>query len=389
MRLFTILHSNDRLSPILKEKANTMFTGSYDPDPIHPKRVIPVPPFGENPAVDILLDEVELLNLELLDQRDAATNYKTVQDNLLLRNQELEARLESYHTRDVADAAEKYEHTQAQYRIVQLEKDLKTETGNRDHFRTLVAQQDAYLKELKVQIEQWKTEKNKETDAVRAELKTKTEETNHLARKAVELSQQLATLAEENNQFRQRNNSLLEENRKLYDKSQDLECEGCRTGEMGAYCGGCLGCLLRQSEYTVTQIDARLSAAQTDLEVYRATVGIQFAMISIMKPFLSRESARWFGRGGEAQQALEYIHSLQLDADAECAKLLKNVQARTMEVRGCTSEKCGDMIVTTTSSERKTPLPTNKDADYELPSQPKAQADRSLSEVVFNHPPLS
>ncbi len=346
MKVFTILSSNNRLNP--NKKDNTMFTGSYDPNSSPVKIKTARINVGDAPALETLLNEIERLNFELMDQSDAAQEYKTVHNNLIIRNQELEARTDSLHACEESRLQLKSDLSSAEHEIVRLKKDLDVEIGNRDHFRSLVAQQDAFLKELKAQIEQWKVDKSQA-------LETKTAEADHLALKAIQLTEENEKLAKENDLFRQSNNRLLEETRKLYDKSQDLECEGCRTGEMGNYCGGCLGCLLRQAEHTIEQIDKTLTDAQSDRNSYRAMVTIQFSMISIMKPFLAAEASRWFGYGTHAQEALEQVHKLQKQANAECDKLLKNVQARL-----------------------KTEEKKNKDDEYELPKPNQYLAPTSV-----------
>jgi len=242
---------------------------------------IPSRIYLDAPPLDSLLDQIELLSLELFDQREAATNAKTINDNLSRRNQELDARLEN---------CEKNGTFQTNYHISSLENALKTETENRDHFRTIVEGQDSFIKELKIKVNQ-----------IQEELQTKTNETEHLA---------------------------------------------------------------RQVKSSLERFDSQLNKTQSYCSIYKSMLLIQFAMISVMKPFLVKESIRLFGRRNEAQQILEYVHSLQLDIDAEGDNLKKILETINENI-----------------SDKSKSEPLNKDSDKGLTPTP-------LSSIVFNAPPL-
>jgi hypothetical protein len=344
------------LFPNLKKKEKSMFTNSLDPN------CIISGPVGKVSVLDGLMDQIELLNLELLDQRDGATNYKTIHDNLVLRTQELETQLAVKNT-------EKYEHSQLQQRNVQLEADLKTEVGNRDHFRALITQQDAYIQELKKQSEQEKAIKKQEIDDFQVRLDTKTKEADHLAKKAVELTQQLATVASENDSFRQRNNSLLEENRKLYDKSRELECDGCRTGEMGAYCGGCLGCKSRQDGYTIWQLNEKLKLSKETNAIRYNIINLYRQMHGIFVEYLETQAKHWFG-GAAAASVLERTGTICI----EIAKL--HDSNKTPKVWDGTPEKNVNVVIT--------PPSKNNDSVVQPPPFPINRDNKSLKS-----PPLS
>ena len=217
-------------------------------------------------------DQIELFSCKVADLEDTHKVLRDINDRLTLRNEELNNRytsnMVSMNERNFAVAR----CTSLESDVKRLEADLKTEISNRDHFRALVAQQDAFIKEAKRQIEEFKAKKE-------AELKSKTSEAEHLAKQALRLneensklrtdnveltsrSNQLNTqtplLMEENQKFREQTARLVEEKRKLEDRVNQYECWGCRSGEQGSYCGGCLGCLMRQAEHNMSETDKAL-----------------------------------------------------------------------------------------------------------------------------------
>jgi len=253
-------------------------------------------------TLETLLDEIERLNLELSDQAYAAREYQQVYNNLILRNQDLEARTDSLHVCESNRMQLKSDLSAAEHQIVKLKKDLEVETGNRDHFRSLLTQQDAYLKELKVQIEQWKADKLKE-------LQTKTSEAEHLAKQAVRLNEENTKLQSrinelecaqeechaliaENAKFKEQNNRLLEENRKLHDKAQDLDCEA---REPGPRCGGCLSCQLRQAKEALKGMNDTLTSKMTQINVYLNLIELHESVDFCLRPYVMSRSRKMFG----------------------------------------------------------------------------------------------
>ena len=384
----SIFSSNDRLNPT--PKAQLMFTGSYmfndhpsfsitgsykfNPDPGALSYLSSSVVSNNTPQFNItdkLLDQIESLNFELMDSKDAAGNYRAVHDNLVLRNQELEARLEGYHARDAISDTEKDKHTEAQYKILELTRHLETEIGNRDHFRSLVSQQDTFINELKLQIEKWKEAKIKEIRDVQVQLTSKTEQADHLAKQTVRLNNENAALKEkadkfdlmlnefasikkefntlttETSQFKEQNNRLLEENRKLHDKAQDLDCNAT---EHGSLCGGCLSCQLMQAEHALELVNAAASKAQADLKSYMTINEYQFAIIGIMKPFVAGVVAsRWFG-DSKAERIIQLVEDKQILIATETNNLLHRVMSPGVSVREIDNS-------------------TNKDHEYEIPKK--------------------
>jgi hypothetical protein len=175
-----------------------------------------------------------------------------------------------------------------------LKRDLKTEVGNRDHFRQLIAQQDAFIEEAKRQIEEYKIKQE-------AELKAKTTEAEHLAKQAIRLNEensklltehadimshnnqldgQMPLLMDENNKFREQTTRLIEENRKLQDKLNNLTCEGFRSGRADSYCGECLECHSMQAEHA-------LGEAASALRFERSIASYKDTIISTLRKALN------------------------------------------------------------------------------------------------------
>lgn len=163
-------------------------------------------------------DQIENLHLELLERDDAIQREKEQNTHLRQNITGLQANI-AFHTtlmndRNVAVAR----CTSMESQVKQLEADLKTEIGNRDHFRTLVAQQDAFIKEAKRQIERSKVKRD-------AELKSKTGEAEHLAKQAIRLNEDVAKLRTQIEEMTARNDetpAIMEENRKFKEQTTRL-----------------------------------------------------------------------------------------------------------------------------------------------------------------------
>jgi len=224
-------------------------------------------------------DKIEFFSCKIADLEDTNRVLNDINDRLRQREKESQDRITSYQ-------AAVNERSFAVARLTSLESDvrrltesLKVETGNRDHFRALVVQQDAFIKEAKRQILEFKSDALGFKSDLESKLKTKTSEVVHLAKQALRLNEensqyrtdnvellsknnqlntQTPLLMEENRKFREQTARLIEEKRKLQEQVNQFECEGCRTGEMGAYCGGCVGCLMRQAEHNMNENDKAL-----------------------------------------------------------------------------------------------------------------------------------
>ena len=211
------------------------------------------------PAILALQDEVERLNMALEDQIEIARIAVDMRDRIELRCAEMESRLAQEREWRNKQEDQSYRLNQAEGRIIRLEADLKTEVNNRDHFRGLVAQQDACINVAKQKVKEF-------LDAADREKKN----AEHLARKTLELKSENNKLTDENARFKEQTTRLVEEKRVLEDKMGDLECMGCRTGEMGAYCGGCLGCKVRQLEHILDQESKNLGTRNTERDSLKA-----------------------------------------------------------------------------------------------------------------------
>jgi predicted nucleic acid-binding Zn-ribbon protein len=107
------------------------------------------PPMTTIPVLDVqkqldddYRDQIEALNLKLLDQEDAAQFLKDRISRLELRIQDQNTRITSYQATLNENSFATARCTSLESDVKRLEADLKTETGNRDHFRSLVAQQE-------------------------------------------------------------------------------------------------------------------------------------------------------------------------------------------------------------------------------------------------------
>ena len=158
-------------------------------------------------------DQIENLNLKLLDQEDATRIAKELADQWERRNEELRDRMEINRNAAVVRC------TSMESDVRNLQTNLKTEVGNRDHFRFLVSQQDAFIKESKLQIEEYKIKRD-------AELKSKTSESEHLAKQAIRLNEENSKLRKENTELTSKSNQLntqtpllMEENQKYREQT--------------------------------------------------------------------------------------------------------------------------------------------------------------------------
>jgi DNA repair exonuclease SbcCD ATPase subunit len=250
---FTILPLNDRLNTIIKQAKSMVKSIPIDEMQKHWDNFIKNVTDKLN---DSLQDHIELLNMKLADQEDASRVLQDINANLTLRNVELEAKIESLLASQTNHMRMSDAMNNAEYEIIELKKSLAVEISNRDHFRSLVAQQDVLLTEFKKQNEMARIAragKQSKIDELKASLQSKTEEAEHLAKQAIRLTEentsliqknvelkavndqlndQTPRLIEENNKFREQTTRLIEEKRNLSDQLNGYECLGCRTGEL-------------------------------------------------------------------------------------------------------------------------------------------------------------
>jgi len=278
------LHLNDRLFNAALRHGVDLTPKQYDTITKLHKEAMNIPVLDlqgmlSNQEKSEFQDTIEALNLKLLDSLGAIKHEQAQNARLRQSINGIEANWIGHTTLTNDRNAAVARCTSMESQVKQLETNLKTEVGNRDHFRSLVAQQDAFIKEAKRQILEFKSEASGFKSKLESDLKTKTGEAEHLAKQAIRLneenskllqetaaatsrSNQLNTqtplLVEENRKFREQTARLIEEKRKLQEQVNRFECEGCRTGEMGAYCGGCAGCLMRQAEYNMNETNKEL-----------------------------------------------------------------------------------------------------------------------------------
>jgi chromosome segregation ATPase len=253
---------------------------------------------------DDLRDQIEMLNLKLKDSEEANQVLTDIRANQDLRNAELSAKLEQEQAYRLKQSDNAYELSQAEHRIIKLEKDLTVEVGNRDHFRSLVAQQDAFINEAKRQVQDMKSKFNDQLDARKNEV-------DHLAKQAVRLNDELAKVKTDNCKFQEQTTRLIDEKRKLEEKLRNLECEGCQTGEQGKYCGGCLGCLTRQAEHAMSEMDKAL-ARKTEELAHEQNVGMfRWQIIEVLAATIKViKKWPWYRRG-----KAEYLQTQQRIVD--------------------------------------------------------------------------
>lgn len=282
---------------------------------------------------DSLQDQIEMLTLQLKDQEEALQIVKNDNSVLYLRNKEFEARLEARHIDSTRWMQLEDQNNRREKEIIDLKAELKTQVQNRDHFRALVAQQDAFIKEIKKQVEAYKADKERGYNATKQELETKTKEAEHLAKQAIRTTEEnnnlrigVSELTEEVAKFKEQTTRLIEEKRKLTDELYGMECIGCKTGEMGAYCGGCLGCLLRQAEHamhlTENELNKVKSDTKTQLELYRKMTEHQSIAIQVAYPLVVKAAKKWFA-DERTRNTLGIFESNKCESESYAEKISK------------------------------------------------------------------
>jgi hypothetical protein len=313
---FTILHSNDRIAAIFKQA----------------KSMVKQLPLGEmqqhwdtfvknvaDKINDTLQDQIERLALQLKDNEEQLTTLQALHTNLNFRYEELKARSEAHKIYDMKVVNLESQVGRSEKEIYDLKAELKIQCQNRDHFRALVAEQDTFIKEIKKQVEAYKKSKQSQYEELVANhtmaLNAAKSEAEHLAKQAIrlngenselikknselktindQLNDQTPRLIEENEKFREQTTRLVEEKRILTDQLNGLECLGCRTGEHGAHCGGCLGCLLRQTEYALELSNNELKTVKADLTAFRNISNHQSLAMGALYPIVFALTNRWF-----------------------------------------------------------------------------------------------
>lgn len=283
-----------------------------------PKPMKKLKPNFSIPVVDLqrkveddLRDQIELLNLKLEDTNDALTLWKREHASLTLRNEELKYKVEQeqeYRNKNIDNSAKL---RQLEFDIIAAKNKTATEIANRDHFRSLVAEQDALIKELKTKMAKMESEQ-------RAVLEARKNEVDHLAKQCVRLNEENGQLKTDNCKFQEQTNRLIEENRKLTDErdhhlqeNRNLECWGCKSGEQGSYCGGCLGCLARQAEHAMSEMDKSLVKKTEELAHEQKISMLRWQMIEILAATIKTiKGWKWYIRGKDF-----YIQTQQRSVD--------------------------------------------------------------------------
>jgi hypothetical protein len=269
-------------------------------------------------------EQIENMHLQLLEQEDATRLSRELADRWEKRNEELHARVKDYQSVINERNTSMARATTLESDVKRLESDLRTEVGNRDHFRQLVAQQDAFIKESKRQIEQYKLKRD-------AELKSKETEAEHLAKQAIRLNEenskllkentenvsrnnilnnQTPLLMEENRKYREQTTRLIDEKRKLTEQLSNLDCQAAAPGSFT--CGGCLNCQLRQSEHGTNKIIE-------SLRFEKSITSYKDSIITILRTALDALKAMpcltWRTQGKVYRDCMNTVSALQGNID--------------------------------------------------------------------------
>jgi len=310
---FTILNSNDRIATVFRHAREIYDQLPHGDLRQHWDNVVKT---LTNKMNDTFQDQIEMLTFQLKDQEEKYVALQALHTNLNFRYEELKSRLESVNIHSMKLASLEAQVGQRDKEIYDLKAELKVQCQNRDHFRSLVTSQDAFIEGLKKQVEAYKKSKQEEHEQAmilaKSALQTKTGEAEHLAKQAIRLT-------DENEKYREQTTRLIEEKRVLTDKLNGLECRGCQTGEHGAYCGGCLGCLLRQAEYALELSNNELNQVKYDLETHKTISYHQSLAMGVLYPIVHNLTNRWFQPKG-VTAALETYHSA-------CEKIAKEMKS--------------------------------------------------------------
>lgn len=288
------LHPNDRLAAVLTKKANPMN----------------IPVFDVQKQMDEnLQDQIETLHLQILDLEDALQIARDHADRLERRNGELQLRLSTnavlMNERNAAVAR----CTSLESDVKRLNADLKTEVGNRNHFRSLVAQQDAFIKEAKRQIEEFKRKKEEE-------LKSKASEAEHLAKQVLKLKAEndkyvgieYSDLKKVNDQLNAQTPILLEENRKFKEQTTRLIEEKRKLEEE----------LLAERKFSL-QLDEKLTRRDEELSHEQNVTMYRWQMIELLtkalQEFKSWPCLRPFAKGKLMRATGDKLKVLQAEVE--------------------------------------------------------------------------
>lgn len=165
---------------------------------------------GQKQLNDDYCDQIETLSCKLQDQVDANQILQDRIARLEQQNQVSQDRITSYQAAVNERSFAVARVTSLESDAIKLNADLKTEISNRDHFRALVVQQDAFIKEAKSRLE-----------ASKNELKSKTEGAEYLAKQVLRLN-------EENSKLRQENAETVFRNIVLNAQTLRLTEENCK-----------------------------------------------------------------------------------------------------------------------------------------------------------------
>lgn len=252
---------------------------------------------------DNFRDQIELLNLKLEDAEETNHVLNDINASLTLRNAELQSKLEQEQQYRLKQSDNAYELNQALHKITKLEKDLTLEIGNRDHFRSLVAQQDAFLNEAKRQIQETKR-KYEET------LQARKNEVDHLAKQAVRLNEDLSKVKTDNCNF-------ITETLKLREQVSALDCQTRAPGSF--VCGSCVSCQLKQSQHTYEELKKTLDKRDVELSLEQQIETKRWAqicaLVDAVDKFKKMSFFTWRQRRKLLQHTQVTINAFQADID--------------------------------------------------------------------------
>jgi regulator of replication initiation timing len=242
-------------------------------------------PTPKDTEVDKLNDQIEHMHYELEDVNDKLSTLKSENDDLILSNSEFKSKLDveyiarrSYQT--VYDKANVLEHDiiQKKLEISNLKNELQTSESNRKYAMDFVQQQAELMNDAKRVINDLRSKV--------AESVTDKTNSEHLAKKAIELREDNQKLANVNSAICDKNNLLNDKIKTLSTEITDLhnqldefkkqvarlisekssyDCQANGTGN-GSLCGGCTECQLKQAKHSLTELGDQVDKLKLQLQ---------------------------------------------------------------------------------------------------------------------------
>lgn len=218
-----------------------------------------------NKDVKELKEEIASLNSVLQLAADRQVQSDNEKNNLQCQIQTLTAELESLKkNKEFAD-----DHIKGLNRNIELAKDnldkLHAEKVNNEHMAKKLLELNQRNETLETRIVRFTAEngnlaiKNYELEN---EVDALTTETVKLKTKELGLAEEVKSLKEENDKFKEQTTRLLNEN-------STYCCPGAKAERKDSLCGGCLTCLLQQSEHNYDILAKNLESAVKERTYYQ------------------------------------------------------------------------------------------------------------------------